>query len=65
VLHALGREEEALEQLGEAIEDRDVFVTFLGVDPKWDDLRRSPAFREVLSRANLLEVSDAIRLDAD
>jgi eukaryotic-like serine/threonine-protein kinase len=65
VLHALGRDEEALEQLREAIEERDVFATFLGVDPKWDGLRRSPAFRELLSRVNLLEVSDAIRPHSD
>jgi hypothetical protein len=47
--------------LGAAIEARDVFVSFLGVDPRWDELRDSPAFRAVLSRANLLEVSDRTR----
>jgi tetratricopeptide (TPR) repeat protein len=60
LLHALGRNAEALEQLREAVAARDVFVTFLGVDPKWDDLRGTPAFTTLLSRANLLDVSQAI-----
>jgi hypothetical protein len=38
-----------------------VCVTFLGVDPKWDGLRDSPEFQHLLSRVNLLEVSDRIR----
>jgi tetratricopeptide (TPR) repeat protein len=61
VLHALGRDDEALERLREAVEARDWFVIFLGTDPKWDDLRSTPAFDALLSRANLLEVSRAIK----
>jgi serine/threonine-protein kinase len=61
VLHGLDRNDEALAQLTRGIEVRDPTVTFLGVDPKWDGLRSSPAFRDVLARANLLDVSDQIR----
>jgi tetratricopeptide (TPR) repeat protein len=61
VLHGLGRDGEAVVRLRDAVDSRDVFVTFLGVDPKWDDLRSSPAFRDVLSHVNLLDVSDRIR----
>jgi tetratricopeptide (TPR) repeat protein len=61
VLHALGQNERALTRLREAVDGRDVFVTFLGVDPKWDGLRDSPEFRDLLSQVNLLEVSDRIR----
>jgi hypothetical protein len=61
VLHALGRDDEALERLGEAVDARDWFVIFLGTDPKWDELRSTPAFDALLSRANLLEVSRAIK----
>ena len=39
---------EALVRLRAAVAGRDLFVTWLGVDPKWDGLRGSPAFREVL-----------------
>jgi tetratricopeptide (TPR) repeat protein len=58
LLHALGRDEEALARLRAGVEERDLFVTWLGVDPKWDDLRRTPAFRDVLKAVHLLEVSD-------
>ena len=61
LLHALGRDDEALAELRAAVAERSVSVTFLGVDPRWDDLRDLPAFQEVLSAANLLEVSNLVR----
>ena len=61
LLHALGRDDEALAQLRAAVDERSVSVTFLGVDPRWDDLRDSPAFKEVLSSGSLLDVSNRIR----
>ena len=61
VLHALGRDDEALAQLRRAVEVRDLTLTFLGVDPKWDELRGAPAFQAVLSRVNLLDVSNRVR----
>ena len=57
LLHALGRSDEALAQLRAAVDERSVSVTFLGVDPRWDDLRDSPGFQDVLASANLLDVS--------
>lgn len=61
VLHGLGRDEEALHELGRAVDGRDPAVTFLGVDPKWDALRASPSFQALMSRANLIEVSNRAR----
>lgn len=61
LLHALGRDEEALARLRDAVDGRDLFVTFTGVDPKWDGLRDVTAFRSLMARANLLEVSDRSR----
>ena len=61
LLHAMGRDNEALARLAEAVEVRDLFVTFLGVDPKWDPLRDNPAFRSLAARVNLLDVSDRAR----
>jgi tetratricopeptide (TPR) repeat protein len=58
VLHALGRDGQALARLGAAVDARDVFVTFVGVDPKWNELRASPDFQAVASRVNLLDVSN-------
>jgi serine/threonine-protein kinase len=61
VLHALGRDEEALEELGRAVDVRDPALTFLGADPKWDALRGLPSFQALLSRVNLLDVSNRVR----
>ena len=60
VLHAFGRDDEALVRLQAAVDNHDVLVTFLGIDPPWDDLRGASAFRELLARVNLLEISDRI-----
>ena len=60
VLHGLGRDDEAIQQLRRAFDNREPSMTFLGVDPKWDGLRTSPAFQELLSRVNLLEVSNRV-----
>jgi tetratricopeptide (TPR) repeat protein len=60
VLHALGRDDEALEALRRAVETREPYMTFLGVDPKWDELRGSPSFQALLSRVNLLDVSNRV-----
>jgi hypothetical protein len=60
VLHGLGRNEAAFAELRKAIDEKLVHVTFLGVDPDWDALRRSESFRELAKRVNLLEVSDRV-----
>ena len=60
VLHGLGRDAEAIQQLRRALHNREPTMTFLGVDPKWDGLRTSPAFQELLSHVNLLEVSKGV-----
>jgi serine/threonine-protein kinase len=61
VLHGLGRDAEAMEYLQAAVNAREQGVTLLAVYPWWDDLRGSAAFRNILSQANLVEVSDRIR----
>ena len=53
MLHALGRDDEALAELHRAADARSVAVTFLGVDPRWDELRGMPEFDAVLERVNL------------
>jgi tetratricopeptide (TPR) repeat protein/TolB-like protein len=61
LLHALGRDDEAVAQLRAAAAERSVSVTFLGVDPRWDDMRGLPEFQDVLSSANVLDVSNRVR----
>jgi serine/threonine-protein kinase len=57
MLHGLGRDGEALQELRRAVDIRDVRVTRLGVHPQWDGLRGSPEFQALLSRIGLLDVS--------
>ena len=61
VLIGPGEQDEAINQLEAAIQRRDFMVTYLGVLHIWDELRDNGRFRQVLSRVNLLGVSDRIR----
>jgi serine/threonine protein kinase/tetratricopeptide (TPR) repeat protein len=58
LLHALGRDDEAMDVLERQIERRDQTVTFLGVYPVWDDLRDSPRFQKILQSIHMLDVSN-------
>ena len=53
VHHGLGEREEALVWLEKAFEERDVLLTFVAVDPKWDALRGDQRFVNLLERMNL------------
>ena len=53
VHHGLGEREEALAWLEKAVEGRDVLLTFVAVDPKWETLRSDPRFDSLLERMNL------------
>jgi len=48
---ALGRQEQALEFLREAVEDRSEMVLFLPLEPKFDSLRKDRRFQELLRAA--------------
>lgn len=49
----LGEARQALGALEYALEDRDVRLTFLRVEPRWDPLRGDPRFQKILARVNL------------
>ena len=53
VHHALGEREQALTLLEKAFEGRDVMMTFLAVDRKWDSLRGDQRFLSLLDRMGL------------
>ena len=53
VHHGLGEREEALAWLEKAFEERDVLLTFVAVDRKWDALRSDQRFVSLLERMNL------------
>jgi serine/threonine-protein kinase len=49
---ALGNTNAALTQLERGVEERDVKMVFLNVEPKWNDLRSDPRFLNVIERAD-------------
>jgi serine/threonine-protein kinase len=48
IYNALGDREGALDWLERGVEDRDLRMTFLNIDPKWKNLRGEPRFTEIL-----------------
>jgi serine/threonine-protein kinase len=50
---ALGRKDRAFELLEKAYRDRDEMMTHLRVDPRLDDLRGDPRFKELLRRTGV------------
>lgn len=53
VYAGLGMRDEALTSLETACDERDVRVTLLRVDPRWDSLREDPRFKQILRRVGL------------
>jgi TolB-like protein/tetratricopeptide (TPR) repeat protein len=53
ICNALGRTGEALTWLERAVEQHDPWLAFLGVDPKWKNLRDHPRYLTLLRRLNL------------
>ena len=49
----LGEHDEALDRLEEALEARDMLLTFLTVEPRWADLDDNPRFTALLGRIGL------------
>lgn len=55
LVHAgLGQTDLAMESLQRALEVRDVHLTFLPADPKWDALRPDPRFSDLLGRCEFM-----------
>jgi hypothetical protein len=42
-----------LDLIGKAFDDRPSLMPYLGIDPVWDGLRKSPRFQEYLVRLGL------------
>jgi hypothetical protein len=52
----MGRTDEALGFLEKGYECRDGWLTWLGVEPRFDSLREDPRFRDLLQRIGLPQV---------
>jgi eukaryotic-like serine/threonine-protein kinase len=48
---AAGQTQECLRWLRQALVDRDWWVSWLAVDPRWDSLRREPRFRRLIAKS--------------
>jgi len=53
VHNALGDRERALELLEQAVGERDLRLTFLNVEPRWDNLRDDARFIAVIDQVGL------------
>jgi hypothetical protein len=53
VYNGLGDQNEALSWLEKACDDRDVWLTLLKVEPRWDSFRSNPRFVAILNRIGL------------
>jgi TolB-like protein len=53
VYMGLGEQDEAIAWLERAYEERDVRLSFLKIDPKWDSFRSDPRFISILQRVGL------------
>ncbi|HEX8370270.1 MAG TPA: winged helix-turn-helix domain-containing protein [Pyrinomonadaceae bacterium] len=52
VYNALGESGKALDYLEKSFAEKDVRMTFLKVEPKWNNLRREPRFVDLMRRMN-------------
>jgi DNA-binding winged helix-turn-helix (wHTH) protein/Tfp pilus assembly protein PilF len=51
IVHAgLGQRDRAIQRLESAFDRRDVWLAWLAVEPRFDDLRTTPAFKSILSK---------------
>lgn len=53
VLLGLGERQGVFESLENAVEERDVRLTFLAIEPRWDPLRSAPQFESIRKRVGL------------
>ena len=53
IYNALDEQDNALEWLEKGYEERDPKMTFLKVEPKWNNLRNEPRFVDLIKRMNL------------
>jgi hypothetical protein len=56
LLDALGRRQEALDELERALDESSPTLYMLDVDPKMDPLRRDPKFRQLRDKIFAIEV---------
>jgi hypothetical protein len=53
IYNGLGEKNEALNYLEKYFQEREVQITFIKIDTRWDELRAEPRFAEIIKRMNL------------
>ena len=53
IYNALGETDTALDYLEKAFAERNVLMVFLKIDPKWNNLRDAPRYKDLLWRMAL------------
>ncbi|MCA1622783.1 MAG: hypothetical protein LC768_14880 [Acidobacteria bacterium] len=53
IYNGLGEREEALNYLEKSFEEREVQLSFIKIDTRWDEFRTAPRFVEIIKRMNL------------
>ena len=53
IYNGLGEREEALRYLEKSLQEREVQITFIKIDRRWDDLRADPRFQEIMRQVGL------------
>jgi serine/threonine protein kinase/Flp pilus assembly protein TadD len=50
IYNGLGEKDEALKHLEKSVQEREVQITFIKIDTRWDELRGEPRFQDLLRR---------------
>ncbi len=53
IYNGLGEKGEALNYLEKSFQEREVKMTFINIDTRWNNLRSEPRFVEIIQRMNL------------
>jgi serine/threonine-protein kinase len=53
IYNGLGNSAKAIDFLDKSVENREVQLTFLKIDPRWNNLRSDPRFMKILKEVNL------------
>ncbi len=53
IYNGLGEKDQALAYLERSLQEREVQITFIKVDTRWDELRIDPRFQEIMRRVGL------------
>jgi len=55
IYNGLGEREEALRSLEKSLQEREVQITFIKIDTRWDYFRADPRFQEIMRQVGLAQ----------